>query len=181
MTNTNESTNDNAEQPVTPADMPKQSPADEAQRGVANATPGSSLSASCEPVGVDGKTYRAPTRAEDILTKEELEEHTTFSREYVEELRGEAAKYRTRAKHTEEVERRLHEALVRLDGRLHDASDLDFDPKRLEGDGGVEAAITALLEAKPHLAKRAPSGDVGAGVRGEVDAAPDLISIMRGM
>ena len=37
--------------------------------------PGSSLSASCEPVGVDGKTYRAPTRAEDILTKEELEEH----------------------------------------------------------------------------------------------------------
>ena len=42
-------------------------------------------------------------------------------------------------------------------------------------------AITALLEAKPHLAKRAPSGDVGAGVRGEVDAAPDLISIMRGM
>ena len=159
MTNTNESTNDNAEQPVTPADMPKQSPADEAQW--ANAHPGSSLSASCEPV----------TPAD---------EHTTFSREYVEELRGEAAKYRTRAKHTEEVERRLHDALVRLDGRLHDASDLDFDPKRLEGDG-VEAAITALLEAKPHLAKRAPSGDVGAGVRGEVDAAPDLISIMRGM
>lgn len=111
---------------------------------------------------------------------EQADEHTTFSREYVEELRGEAAKYRTRAKHTEQVERRLHEALVRLDGRLHDASDLDFDPKRLEGDG-VEAAITALLEAKPHLAKRAPSGDVGAGVRGEVDAAPDLISIMRGM
>ena len=118
--------------------------------------------------------------AEQTPADEQADEHTTFSREYVEELRGEAAKYRTRAKHTEEVERRLHEALVRLDGRLHDASDLDFDPKRLEGDG-VEAAITALLEAKPHLAKRAPSGDVGAGVRGEVDAAPDLISIMRGM
>ena len=80
MTN-NESTNDTAEQPVTPADMPKQSPADEAERGVPNGTPGSSLSASCEPV----------TPAD---------EHTTFSREYVEELRGEAAKYRTRAKHT---------------------------------------------------------------------------------
>ena len=160
MTN-NESTTDNATEVPTPADMPKQSPADEAERGVPNGTPGSSLSASCEPV----------TPAD---------EHTTFSREYVEELRGEAAKYRTRAKHTEQVERRLHDALVRLDGRLHDASDLDFDPKRLEGDG-VEAAITALLEAKPHLAKRAPSGDVGAGVRGEVDAAPDLISIMRGM
>lgn len=116
----------------------------------------------------------------DEQPAEQADEHTTFSREYVEELRGEAAKYRTRAKHTEQVERRLHEALVRLDGRLHDASDLDFDPERLEGDG-VEAAITALLEAKPHLAKRAPSGDVGAGVRGEVDAAPDLISIMRGM
>lgn len=144
MTN-NESTNDNAEQPVTPADMPQKQ---------------------AEPT--------------DEQPAEKADEHTTFSREYVEELRGEAAKYRTRAKHTEEVERRLHDALVRLDGRLHDASDLDFDPKRLEGDG-VEAAITALLEAKPHLAKRAPSGDVGAGVRGEVDAAPDLISIMRGM
>ena len=145
MTN-NESTNDNTEQPVTPADMPqKQAETTDEQ-----------------PAG------------------EPADEHATFSREYVEELRGEAAKYRTRAKHTEEVERRLHAALVRLDGRLHDASDLDFDPKRLEGDG-VEAAITALLEAKPHLAKRAPSGDVGAGVRGEVDAAPDLISIMRGM
>ena len=150
MTNTNESTNDNAEQAVTPADMPQKQ---------------------AEPTG------EQPAEQPD----EQADEHTTFSREYVEELRGEAAKYRTRAKHTEEVERRLHDALVRLDGRLHDASDLDFDPKRLEGDGGVEAAITALLEAKPHLAKRAPSGDVGAGVRGEVDAAPDLISIMRGM
>ena len=145
MTN-NESTNDTAEQPVTPADMPQQQ---------------------AEPT-------------DEQAGEQVADEHTTFSREYVEELRGEAAKYRTRAKHTEEVERRLHEALVRLDGRLHDASDLEFDPKRLEGDG-VEAAITALLEAKPHLAKRAPSGDVGAGVRGEVDAAPDLISIMRGM
>ena len=145
MTN-NESTNDSAEQPVTPADMPQKQ---------------------AEPTG-------------EQPAGEKVDEHTTFSREYVEELRVEAAKYRTRAKHTEEVERRLHDALVRLDGRLHDASDLDFDPKRLEGDG-VEAAITALLEAKPHLAKRAPSGDVGAGVRGEVDAAPDLISIMRGM
>ena len=163
MTN-NESTTDNTEQPVTPADMPKQSPADEAQRGVTNVTPA--------PV------KQSPA---DEAEQTPADEHTTFSREYVEELRGEAAKYRTRAKHTEEVERRLHDALVRLDGRLHDASDLDFDPKRLEGDGGVEAAISALLEAKPHLAKRAPSGDVGAGVRGEVDAAPDLISIMRGM
>ena len=148
---TEENMTDNATEVPTPADMPKQSPADEAEQ---------------TPV--------------DEAEQTPADEHTTFSREYVEELRGEAAKYRTRAKHTEEVERRLHDALVRLDGRLHDASDLDFDPKRLEGDG-VEAAITALLEAKPHLAKRAPSGDVGAGVRGEVDAAPDLISIMRGM
>lgn len=153
MTN-NESTNDTAEQPVTPADMPQQQ---------------------AEPTGEQPAEQVAEQVAEQAA-----DEHTTFSREYVEELRGEAAKYRTRAKHTEEVERRLHDALVRLDGRLHDASDLDFDPKRLEGDG-VEAAITTLLEAKPHLAKRAPSGDVGAGVRGEVDVAPDLISIMRGM
>ena len=161
---TEENMTDNATEVPTPADMPKQTPADEAERGVPNGTPA--------PV------KQSPA---DEAEQSPADEHTTFSREYVEELRGEAAKYRTRAKHTEEVERRLHDALVRLDGRLHDASDLDFDPKRLEGDGGVEAAISALLEAKPHLAKRAPSGDVGAGVRGEVDAAPDLISIMRGM
>ena len=148
---TEENMTDNATEVPTPADMPQKQ---------------------AEPTGEQPADEAEQTPAD---------EHTTFSREYVEELRGEAAKYRTRAKHTEEVERRLHDALVRLDGRLHDASDLDFDPKRLEGDGGVEAAISALLEAKPHLAKRAPSGDVGAGVRGEVDAAPDLISIMRGM
>ena len=161
---TEENMTDNATEVPTPADMPKQSPADEAERG-------------------DRKLSPAPVKQSpaDEAEQSPADEHTTFSREYVEELRGEAAKYRTRAKHTEEVERRLHDALVRLDGRLQDATDLDFDPKRLEGDGGVEAAITALLEAKPHLAKRAPSGDVGAGVRGEVDAAPDLISIMRGM
>ena len=66
---TEENMTDNATEVPTPADMPKQSPADEAERGVTNVTPGSSLSASCEPV----------TPAD---------EHTTFSREYVEELRG---------------------------------------------------------------------------------------------
>lgn len=127
----------------------------------------------------------APTPADmpkqvDSQTDSAPDEHTTFSREYVEELRSEAAKYRTRAKHTEDVERRLHEALVRLDGRLQDATDLDFDPERLSNDGGVEAAITALIESKPHLAKRVPTGDVGAGAK-DVEAAPDLISIMRNM
>ena len=148
---TEENMTDNATEVPTPADMPQKQ---------------------AEPTG---------EQPADEQADEQADEHTTFSREYVEELRGEAAKYRTRAKHTEKVERRLHDALVSLDGRLQDATDLDFDPSHLEGDGGVEAAITALLEAKPHLAKRAPSGDVGAGVRGEVDAAPDLISIMRGM
>lgn len=112
--------------------------------------------------------------------KADSDEVTKFSKEYVQELRDEAAKYRTRAKRTENLEQRLHDALVKLDGRLQDASDLQFDPDRLEEEGGIEDAITALIENKPHLARRTPKGDVGAGV-GDTDGTPDLISLMRGL
>lgn len=125
-------------------------------------------------------TSEVENGAQEANEKVDSDELTTFSKEYVQELRDEAAKYRTRAKRTENLEQRLHDALVKLDGRLQDASDLQFDADRLEEEGGIEDAITALIENKPHLAKRVPSGNVGAGA-GDVDGAPDLISIMRGL
>lgn len=120
---------------------------------------------------------KMPQAANESSDPNEL---TKFSKEYVQELRDEAAKYRTRAKRTENLEQRLHDALVKLDGRLQDASDLQFDPERLSEDDGIAKAITALIEDKPHLAKRTPRGDVGAG-KGTPEGAPDLISIMRGL
>lgn len=113
----------------------------------------------------------------------------TFPREYVEKLRKESAAYRDRAKQTDELEQRieglqrqLHNALVRLDGRLADPEDLELDAERLADPEALEAAITALLEAKPGLRARNVSGDVGAGARGAATAdETDLIGFIRGL
>lgn len=90
----------------------------------------------------------------------------TFPRAYVEELREESARHRTAAKEAREalqpVQERLHLALTAATGRLADPTDLPFDPAHLEDDA-LSAAIDALLEAKPHLASRRVSGDVGQG------------------
>lgn len=99
----------------------------------------------------------------------------TFSREYVEGLRQESAKYRDRAKGADDLRHRLHDALVRLDGRLADPSDLAYADENLDD---VPAAITDLIERKPHLARK-PSGDVGQGVRSESDAPKDFSGLFR--
>lgn len=76
---------------------------------------------------------------------------------------------------------RLHEALVKLDGRLQDHTDLPFDPDALDADS-IQEAITNLIEKKPHLKKRRVGGDIGAGNRGNTaPETPDLIGIIRGM
>lgn len=101
----------------------------------------------------------------------------TFSREYVEGLRSEAAKYRDRAKGADELRQRLHAALIALDGRLADATDLPYQDSHLDGDE-LTAAITALIEAKPHLARK-PHGDIGQGVRGESSVPADFSGLFR--
>lgn len=105
----------------------------------------------------------------------------TFPRDYVEKLRRESAGYRERAKRVDELERRLHAALVKADGRLADPADLEFNVEHLDDAEALEAAITDLVERKPGLRARQYGGDVGAGKRGGSNVKPvDLIELMRG-
>ena len=90
----------------------------------------------------------------------------TFPRSYVERLRRENQRYREQAGHAEEYAHRLHTELVRATGRLADPTDLAFDADHLADADQLDAAITALLDAKPHLASRRPAGDIGQGNRG---------------
>ena len=110
-------------------------------------------------------------------TTEEEAEH--FPREYVEKLREEAAKYRTRAQRTDDLAQRLHVALVAAKGRLADPTDLPFDDAHLEDDAALEQAIDNLLAAKPHLASRRPASvDVGQGPT-PVESGVDLAGMLR--
>ena len=92
------------------------------------------------------------------------EEGDTFPRDYVEKLRDENAKYRQRAQDRDDVAQRLHTALVAATGRLADAADLPFDEDHIVDPDKMIAAIDELLQAKPHLASRKPSGSIGQGV-----------------
>ena len=78
--------------------------------------------------------------------------------------------------------RRLHAALVQLDGRVSDPAAVPFDPAHLDGDGAaLTAAIDELVENSPAIRSRQYGGDIGAGSRGSAPAAPvDLIQLMRG-
>ncbi|WP_432789320.1 hypothetical protein QYM46_13405 [Brevibacterium sp. K11IcPPYGO002] len=92
------------------------------------------------------------------------EEQDTFPRDYVEKLRDENAKYRQRAQKADDLAHRLHNALAAATGRLQDASDLEYSPEHLDDPEALDTAITELLEKKPHLGSRKPSGSIGQGV-----------------
>lgn len=108
-----------------------------------------------------------------------------FPRSYVTELRQESAGYRKRAEAAEteaaELAQSLHTALVRLDGRLADADDLEIDPEAPLTLEAVAERVTDLLERKPRLSARALSGDIGQGARGDVAGPVDLISMFRNL
>ena len=103
----------------------------------------------------------------ELTTEPEVEsdetEPETFPREYVQKLRDESAKYRTKAAKADDLARRLHVALVAATGRLADPEDLPFDESHLEDEDDLLSALDDLLVRKPHLASRKPSGDVGQG------------------
>lgn len=110
------------------------------------------------------------------------DEQDTFDRSYVEKLRKESAKYREKAKRTEELEHRLHAALVAADGRLADPTDLEFAPEHLDDPEALQQAVTNLVKAKPGLRAQQVRGDVGAGDRGTPKApTTDLLTIMQGL
>ena len=100
----------------------------------------------------------------------------------VKKLRNEAAGNRVKAREAGELaEQRaaaLFTALVKLDGRLADPSDLPYSEEYLTDEAALEQAISDLLERKPGLAARQYRGNIGAGVKG--DSPTSLIEIMRG-
>lgn len=100
-----------------------------------------------------------------------------FPRKVVESLRREAAAARVKAKDADRLREELFRARVALDGRLADPTDLPYD-EQLDQDG-ITAAIDALLESKPHMARR-PRGDIGAGPRGGAGSV-DLVSVIRNL
>lgn len=102
------------------------------------------------------------------------EEADTFPRSYVEELRQENGKYRQRAQQGDAYAQRLHTELVRATGRLADPTDLPFDAEHLDDADKLIAAVDDLLNRKPHLASRRPTGEIGQGATqsaGNVDLA----------
>lgn len=126
------------------------------------------------------------TELEEIPETDQLEEveeaaeteEDTFPRKYVEELRDENARYRKRAGTADELAKRVHRLMVERTGRLADPDDLAFDEAHLEDEEALTTAVDALLESKPHLASRRPSGDIGQGASG-AEGAPDLAALMR--
>jgi hypothetical protein len=112
---------------------------------------------------------------EEVQTEEEPE---TFPREYVQQLRDEAAKHRTRAQRADDLAARLHTALVTATGRLADPSDLPFEESHLDDADALTAAIDELLARKPHLASRRPAGDIGQGATTSPESV-DLAGMLR--
>lgn len=106
-------------------------------------------------------------------------EPETFTREYVEKLRKEAADARVRAKQTDSLAVALWTARVAATGRLADATDLVMpegaDPM---DDDALTLAVDALLEVKPHLASRRPTGAIGQGATATADSV-DLAGMLR--
>jgi hypothetical protein len=102
------------------------------------------------------------------------DEAEVFPRDYVEKLRQENGRYRQRAHRADELAQRLHLELVKATGKLADPTDLPFDENHLDDAQVLADAVEALLIAKPHLASRRPTGEIGQGpatTSGTVDLA----------
>lgn len=99
----------------------------------------------------------------------------------IKKLRNEAANYRVKARESSELlaarEAALFDALVKLDGRLADSRDIEFNAEYLTQPDKLNAAISDILEAKPGLAARRYGGNIGAGVQAEKGAS--LVEIMK--
>ncbi len=106
------------------------------------------------------------------------DDQESFPRDYVEKLRRESARYRDRARSADVYSMRLHAELVRATGRLADPSDLAFDETHLDDPDALAAAIDDLLDRKPHLGSRRPSGEIGQGATPSASSV-DLAAMLR--
>ncbi len=126
-----------------------------------------------------GDERETPSLGADLPQPYEPAEPETFSREYVQQLRDEAAKHRIKAKDRDDLARELFTSRVAALGRLADPTDLAFDEVLFDADApALEAAVDELLTRKPHLADRRPSGDVDQGARDQHETV-DLAGMLR--
>lgn len=118
--------------------------------------------------------------AETTVTNDAVEnaqpETQTFPAEYVQQLRQEAADYRTKSK---AMAAQIVEAWAAVDGRLLDPTDLPVSAVEIAEDGAISrqavtAAIDALVKSKPHLAAQRPA-PLPQGTRPE----PEPVSLLR--
>lgn len=77
------------------------------------------------------------------------------------------------------TQKKLHSALVAIDGRLANPEDLPFNADHLESELAMDLAITDFLKSHPTLKKNYVAGDVGQGARGSENKPVDLIELMR--
>ena len=121
-------------------------------------------------------------RALEQQEQEQEQEQQQEQDPLVKKLRNEAAGNRVKAREAGELADQraaaLFTALVKLDGRLADPSDLPYSEEYLTDEAALESAISELLERKPGLAARQYRGNIGAGVKG--DSPTSLIELMRG-
>lgn len=115
---------------------------------------------------------------------EGTEEPETYPAEHVKDLRHEIGKYRQKARRVDDANARLVAAYARADGRLIDATALEYTDDLLDDDGLVDdakvaAAISALVESKPYLHTRRPTSSIPQGPRADVTEAPSLLALMR--
>ena len=111
--------------------------------------------------------------------RDPISEPDTFPREYVEQLRKEAAEARVKAKKADDYARALFHSRVAALGRLADPDDLPFDPDILDDLPALEAAVEDLIGRRPHLAARTPRGDIGQGTTTHTTDI-DLAALLRG-
>lgn len=125
----------------------------------------------------DGTPAEAPKIPADDGEQDPAEDADTFDRPYVENLRAEAASARVRVK---DLEAKLHRLMVEQTGALADPADLEFDAAHLDDPEALQAAIDALLAARPHLkARRFEPGAAAQGPRSTASGSVDLAGLMR--
>lgn len=111
-------------------------------------------------------------------------EPDTFTREYVVELRREAASHRAKAHAAEEradtLARTLWVERVAALSLLADPTDLPYNADVLDNPDEIRRQAEELLAAKPHLRTRRITARAGQGERGHGDAEVSLAGMLRG-
>jgi hypothetical protein len=138
-----------------------------------------------ETTDVETDVDTAPETNEENHETETDGDTIVYAKSDLAKLRRSQDAYRQRAKTAEgrvaDLVQQRHEALVRLDGRLQDSTDLPFDPDAVLEPDQITETITEMITAKPHLKSRKPTGDIGQGVRGTADEPFNLIGAIKAL